>query len=117
MVFSQVTAIGTNRDKHDDVANPPTEESILAEMQLQCSTLWFQTKTDEDERLQKTIKYFIEDLFSWYGGRKDIPFDEVEMFFYSIGWVFEPPCRLYCRCYGGHQKICDRQNQRFERIF
>lgn len=79
-----VTAVGTDRDKHDDVVNPPNEELMLSEMQLQCSALWFQTKTDGDERLQKTIGYFVEDLFSWYGGRKNIPFDEVEMFFVPL---------------------------------
>lgn len=82
--FITVTAIGTDRDKHDDVANPPNEESMLGEMQLQCSSLWFQTKTDGDERLQKTVGYFVEDLFSWYGGRKNMPFDEVEMFFVPL---------------------------------
>lgn len=82
--FIAITAIGTDRDKHDDVANPPNEESMLAEMQLQCSALWFQTNTDEDERLQKTVGYFVEDLFSWYAGRKNMPFDEVEMFFVPL---------------------------------
>lgn len=82
--FIAITAIGTDRDKHDDDANPPTEESMLGEMQLQCSSLWFQTKTDDDERLKKTIGYFVEDLLCWYGGRKNLPFDEVDMFFVPL---------------------------------
>lgn len=79
-----VTAVGTERDLHDDVATPPDEERIFAEMQLQCTTLWFQTKTDDDEYLKKTVKYFVEDLFAWYGGRQNLPFDEVEMFFVPL---------------------------------
>lgn len=69
------------RDLHDDKQNPPTLESMLGEVQLQCSALFFQTKFDDEKLFAQTMKYFMTDLLEWYGGRgKEIPYDEVEMF-------------------------------------
>ena len=76
-----ITGISSSRDFHNDQENPPTRESVLAEVQLQCSALFFQTKFDanEEETFKRTMNYFMTDLLEWYGGRgKEIPFDEVE---------------------------------------
>lgn len=79
------TAINTKRDLHDDVKNPPTKKLLYGEVQLQCSALFFQTKFDDDELFKKTIKYFLEDLLKWYGGRpEDTPFDDIDKFFIPL---------------------------------
>lgn len=79
------TAIKTSRDLHDDEKNPPTHESFMAEIQLQASSLFFQTEFDDKEVFTKTVEYFLKDLLEWYGGRhQDIPYDEVEKFFIPI---------------------------------
>ncbi len=80
-----ITAINSERDKHDDESNPPTKKMLYAELQLQCSALYFQTKFDDIELFEKTVKYFLEDLISWYGGRdENIPFDDVDKFFLPL---------------------------------
>lgn len=79
------TAVKTSRDLHDDEQNPPSRESFMAEVQLQASSLFFQTEFDEKEVFAKTVEYFLKDLLEWYGGRtQDIPYDEVEKFFIPI---------------------------------
>jgi hypothetical protein len=79
------TAVQTPRDLHDDKQNPPNRESVLGEVQLQCSALFFQTKFDDDDLFERTMKYFMTDLLEWYGGRdKNIPFNEVEMYVLPI---------------------------------
>lgn len=79
------TATNTDRDNHDDEANPPTRKLLYGEVQLQCSALFFQTKFDDRELFEKTVKYFLEDLISWYGGRdENIPFDDVDKFFIPL---------------------------------
>lgn len=79
------TAIKTSRDLHDDEKNPPTRESFMAEVQLQTSTLFFQTEFDDKEVFTKAVEYFLNDLLEWYGGRnQEIPYDEVEKFFIPI---------------------------------
>jgi hypothetical protein len=65
------TAIGSDRDLHDDVRNPPSVTSMHLEMQTQCLALFFQTKFDKtDDRYRRLLRYFIGDLLSWYGGRE-----------------------------------------------
>lgn len=77
----QQTAVKTDRDLHDDKQNPPNRESVLGEVQLQCSALFFQTKFDDQELFERTMRFFLTDLLEWYGGRgKEVPFDEVEMY-------------------------------------
>ena len=72
------------RDLHDDQKNPPTLESMLGEVQLQCSALFFQTGFDDEKLFVQTMKYFMPDLLEWYGGRckevagREIPYDKVE---------------------------------------
>ncbi len=79
------TGIHTPRDRHDDQQNPPTLELVLGEVQLQCSSLFFQTKFDDEKMFAQTMKYFMTDLLEWYGGRgKDVPYDEVEMYVLPI---------------------------------
>ena len=74
------TGMCSSRDKHDDQKNPPTRESMLREVLLQCSSLFFQTEFDDKDLFTQTMKYFMKDLLEWYGGRgKEIPYDEVEM--------------------------------------
>lgn len=74
------TAIGTDRDLHNDVMIIPTRESMFVELAGQCMTLNIQTSalagTDEYE---DTIRYFYRDLLEWYGGRdSSIPYNEIE---------------------------------------
>jgi len=79
------TAIKTERDQHDDEKNPPNRELLLGEIQLQCSALYFQTQFDDKEMFEKTVKYFLNDLLEWYGGRgEQIEANEVENFFLPI---------------------------------
>ena len=79
------TAIKTDRDLHDDKKNPPTLSGVMKEVQLQCSSLFFQTKFDDEELFAKTMKFFLADLLEWYGGRgDDVPYDEVEKFSLAI---------------------------------
>ena len=75
------TAVKTDRDLHDDEKNPPEREGVLAEVQLQCSALYFQTQFDDKELFNKTMQYFLTDLLEWYGGRDEkISYNEVEMY-------------------------------------
>ena len=81
----KATAMFSTRDLHDDQQNPPTIESVLGEVQLQCSALFFQTKLDDEKLFKQTMKYFMTDLLEWYGGRgEEIPYDEVEMYVLPI---------------------------------
>ena len=75
------TAAKTNRDMHDDQQMPPERETLLAEVQLQCSALYFQTMFDDKQLFNKTMQYFLNDLLEWYGGRDEATeFNEVEMY-------------------------------------
>lgn len=79
------TGMFSPRDLHDDQENPPTIESALREVQMQCSALSFQTQFDNDKLFKQAMKYFMTDLLEWYGGRgKEIPYDEVERFVLPI---------------------------------
>ena len=78
------TAVKSARDLHDDAKNPPNEESVFGEVQLQCSTLWFQTQMDDPKLFKKSMEFFFSDLLEWYGGREQLPYDEVEMFVLPI---------------------------------
>lgn len=74
------TAIGTDRDLHNDVMIIPTRESMFVELAGQCMTLNIQASalagTDEYE---DTVRYFYKDLLEWYGGRNSsIPYNEIE---------------------------------------
>jgi len=66
------TAIGTDRDLHDDNKNEITLELLHGEMNTQCLALFFQTKFDKtDPKFKEILRHFIGDLLSWYGGRED----------------------------------------------
>lgn len=79
------TAVNSERDLHDDIQNKPTKKLLYSEVQLQCSTLFFQTKFDDEKLFHKTVSYFLEDLLKWYGGRNvDVPYDDVDRFFIPI---------------------------------
>lgn len=74
------TAIGTDRDLHNDSLIEPTRELMFAELMGQCMTLNIQTSalsgTDE---YGDTVRYFYRDLLEWYGGRdSSIPYNEIE---------------------------------------
>lgn len=97
------------RDLHDDEQNKPTRESMLGEVQLQCTALFFQTKIDDEKLFKQTMKYFMTDLLEWYGGRgKDVPYDEVEMYvlpiIVSLSRDFDPDEK---NPVGKIKKICD----------
>ncbi len=83
---TEQTAINTDRDLHDDKANPPTEENFHLEIHTQCMALFFQTNFDKDkETFDRVLKYFLTDILTWYGGRADsMPYDEVEKYFIPI---------------------------------
>jgi len=58
---------------------------LISEVQLQCSALLFQTQFDDKEVFNKSVKYFLNDLLEWYGGRNEtIPYNVVESFFLPI---------------------------------
>lgn len=79
------TAINTNRDGHDDKSNPPSRDSFYGEVQLDCSALYFQTSFDDREVFESSVKYFLNDLLEWYGGRNDaIPYNGVDAFVLPI---------------------------------
>ena len=81
----QTTGMHSSRDLHDDQNNPPTRETVLGEVQLQCAALFFQTRFDDDDLFRQTMEYFMTDLLEWYGGRgEEIPYDEVEMYVLPI---------------------------------
>lgn len=75
------TAMLSDRDLHDDKKNPPTRKSIYGEMQLQCSTLYFQTQFNDKEAFERAQKYFLNDLLEWYAGRAGKRPNDVERFF------------------------------------
>ena len=77
----QTTAMLSDRDLHDDQKNPPTRKSIYGEMQLQCTTLYFQTQFNTKDAFEKALKYFLKDLLEWYAGRADKQPNDVEKFF------------------------------------
>ncbi len=80
------TALKSDRDLHDDEANPPTEEGFHLEIQTQCLALYFQTNFDRDkETFDRVVKYFLSDLLTWYGGRKHSKsYNEIEKYFIPI---------------------------------
>lgn len=77
----QTTAMLSDRDLHDDQLRPPTRKSIYGEMQLQCTTLYFQTQFNNKETFEKAQKYFLKDLLEWYAGRVGKQPNDVERFF------------------------------------
>lgn len=82
------TALKTGRDMHDDYQRPPTKESFYAEVDLQCQSLFFQTSFDDKETFDNVVRYFLKDLFAWYGGRKEaIESNDVEKFFIPLAVV------------------------------
>jgi hypothetical protein len=82
------TAIKTDRDLHDDYLRPPTKGSFYGEVQLDCTALFFQTAFDDKETFEKVVKYFLQDLFEWYGGRDEtIQANDIEKFFVPIAVV------------------------------
>ena len=79
------TGMHSSRDLHDDQKNPPNLMSMLGEVQVQCTALFFQTKLDDEKLFAQTMKYFMTDLLEWYAGRsKDIPYDQVDMYILPI---------------------------------
>lgn len=73
------TAVGTNRDLHDDTKNLPTYESYILELSLQCLTLYLTAGYDDKEIFNTAVKAFMNDLLEWYAGRELLDFyDEVD---------------------------------------
>lgn len=108
------TAVNSPRDLHDDQKNPPTKESIIGEVQLQCSSLFFQTKIDDEKLFRQTMRFFMSDLLKWYGGRdKNIPFDEVEMYALPIVMSLS---RYQIESVVDIMKVCDQYVVKLRRI-
>lgn len=81
----RTTAVGTSRDLHNDEKNIPTRDSFLGEVQLQLTALYYQTKMDDIELFNTTMKYFLKDILQWYGGRSNaVPYNEVDAFILPI---------------------------------
>jgi hypothetical protein len=81
----QMTAVRTDRDLHDDKRNPPTLSSLHTEIHTQCLALFYQTNFDKDqETFKNVLQYFLEDIFTWYGGRVGTAADEIEKYFLPI---------------------------------
>ena len=73
------TAVGTTRDLHDDTKNPPTYESYILELSLQCNTLFMAASYDDKEIFEAAVEAFMNDLLEWYAGRELLDFyDEVD---------------------------------------
>lgn len=68
------TAIGTTRDLHDDTKNPPTYESYILELSLQCNTLFLAASYDDKEIFNTAVEAFMNDLLEWYAGRELLDF-------------------------------------------
>lgn len=82
------TALKTDRDKHDDYMRPPTKDSFYGEVELQCQSLFFQTSFDDKETFENVVRYFLKDLFMWYGGRNEsIEPNDIEKFFIPLAVV------------------------------
>ncbi len=79
-----ITAMGDDRDLHNDNVNPPTRKLFYGEVQFQCTTLFFQTQLDSKDAFVKVQKYFLRDLLEWYGGRTNSQPNDVEKFFIPI---------------------------------
>jgi hypothetical protein len=79
---AKVTAIGTERDLHDDSARPPGLALLHGELATQCLALFYQTKLDkQDLRSCSVLRHFVGDLLTWYGGRDSRrPADDVEKY-------------------------------------
>jgi hypothetical protein len=108
------TAVSTPRDLHDDQKTPPTRESIIGEVQLQCSALFFQTKFDDDKLFRQTMQFFMNDLLQWYGGRdRNIPFDEVEMYVLPVIMSLS---RYQVESVADIMKVCDQYVVKLRRI-
>lgn len=72
-------AVGTDRDIHDDTKNPPTYESYILELSLQCQTLFLTASYDDKEIFNTAVEAFMNDLLEWYAGRELLDFyDEVD---------------------------------------
>ena len=79
------TAMNGPRDLHDDLQHPPSMESMLSEVQLQCMAIFFQTNFDDEKLFTQVMEYFMTDLLEWYAGRgMDIPYDEVDRYILPI---------------------------------
>lgn len=82
------TALKTDRDLHDDYQRPPTKETFYGLTNLQCQALFFQTSFDDKETFENVVKYYLKDIFSWYGGRKEsIEPNDVEKYFIPLSAV------------------------------
>lgn len=82
---SKITAMGTDRDLHDDEKNPITLATLHGEMTTQCLALYFQTKFDKtDPKFVEVRRHFIGDLLRWYGGREDLEGNDVEKYALAI---------------------------------
>lgn len=78
------TAVGSERDIHNDVDNPPTRNSFYMEVQLHCTNLFMQSRLEDKETFERTQKYFLKDLLEWYAGRQNATFNDVDRFFVPL---------------------------------
>ena len=76
----KLTAVGTERDLHDDVKNVPTRETYFYEILLQCLCLSIAAVPYEDGDVFETaVESFMTDLLEWYAGRELLEhYDEVD---------------------------------------
>lgn len=77
------TAINTSRDIHDDTQIIPDEESYYSELCAQLTAFAVDTakfqQDDYKEYHNSTMKFFLNDILEWYGGRdSQIPYNDVE---------------------------------------
>ena len=75
----QQTAIGTDRDRHNESKNLPSKESCLMELLLQCNTLCVTAGYDDKEIFNAAVEAFLHNLLEWYAGRQLLDYyDEVD---------------------------------------
>lgn len=75
----KLTAVGTDRDYHDDVKHVPTRDSYFMELALQCNTLYMTAHYDDSEVFRIAVESFMKDLLEWYAGRYLLDYyDEVD---------------------------------------
>lgn len=75
------TAVKTERDLHDDVSNPPTEEGFYSELHLQALNIGKQGRFSNNmEMINSSASYFFKDILEWYGLRSNCQPNDIERF-------------------------------------
>jgi len=73
------TALGSDRDMHNDSQNNRNRESYFLEPAFQCANLYMTAQYDNPEVFDIAAEAFLKDLLEWYAGRELLEYyDEVD---------------------------------------